>query len=263
MLKSSNFLVGLVSLFVLICSFTANAQLINNPKASLSLALKSTGGTNASGITYDPSRQLYYTVVAGNSEFPLEVFKSSGKLLYSGTAGNDLRGIWWNTKTQSLEGNCYDEGGIVKIGLSDNGSTSIGNTTIFEGSHQPHGNTCGVYDSKKKEIYYYSGGSIHVYKRKTGAFSKKVNPDLTLNEKRAINTTSMIFTGIKKSELGLLDYEARKVYLFNKKTGEKTATINLPYDAPVDDSFLFGYANGHVFLYDKGSRTWWGYKITE
>jgi len=81
MLKSSNFLVGLVSLFVLIGSFTANAQLINNPKASLSLALKSTGGTNASGITYDPSRQLYYTVVAGNSEFPLEVFKSSGKLL--------------------------------------------------------------------------------------------------------------------------------------------------------------------------------------
>ncbi|MDG1658501.1 MAG: hypothetical protein P8H56_07965 [Crocinitomicaceae bacterium] len=81
MRRSTKFLTGLITLIALMGSFTTNAQLINNPKASLSLALKSTGGTNASGITYDPNRQLYYTVVAGNSEFPLEVFKSSGKLL--------------------------------------------------------------------------------------------------------------------------------------------------------------------------------------
>tara|TARA_Y100000385_G_scaffold291774_1_gene372225 strand:+ start:10906 stop:11709 length:804 start_codon:yes stop_codon:yes gene_type:complete len=267
MLKSSNFLVGLVSLFVLIGSFTANAQLIDYPKSSFSLVLKSDNGTNGSGVAYDPAKQLYYTIIAGNSSFPLEVFNSSGKHLFPvAEAGNDLRGIWWNKKAKSLEGNCYGENGIVKIGLTSTGSpSSSGNTTIFEGSGEvrPTGNSCGVYDAKKKELYYFENETFKVFKRKTGALSRKIEPDLTSSERRELNYTSMIYTGIKRGELGLLDVNARKVYLFNKKTGAKTATINLPNDAPVSDRFAFSYANGYIFLFDKDLRTWYGYKITE
>jgi hypothetical protein len=253
---------GLFYLAFLLLPVAAKAQLIEQPKASFELCFQSSSGTNASAVTYDPASNRYFSCIAGNSVFPLEVFDGKGQNIYQTECGSDMRGLWWNPKTKQLEGNGYSSVGIVGLLLDGSGFPSLGNTTIFDGtSHQPEGNSCGVYDGKKV-IWYYSSGSFYMYSRKSGNSMKSImlSGDVNLE---SINTTSMIYTGIKGMELGLLDFEAKKVLLFNKKTGALSAEIKLPSSAVTNYSFRFAFANKHVFLYDTESRCWTAYQITQ
>ncbi len=248
--------------FCLIIGVSVNAQ-ITYPKASFELVMKQTSGTNGSGITYDATKDLYYAVIAGNKVFPMEVFDGKGNNVFQTEAGNDMRGIWWNKKTKSIEGNCYNDGGIVSMRLDENGYPSLGNKSIFEGGHQPADNSVGVFDGKKY-IYYYADGAVFVYSRKTGSLAKTMSMGLAPTpSKRDLNGTSMIYTGKKKMEIGLLDAVNKKIYLFNKKDGQQTAVITLPDSATTNSSFRFGYANGYAFIYGTSKRSWVGYRIFE
>ena len=248
---------------LLLGTLYTQAQTIDYPKASLTLNISQSSGTNGSGITFDAKKGLYYVVIAGNSVFPMEVFSMNGTNVFKTEAGNDMRGIWWNKKSKSIEGNCYADGGIVGMKLDESGYPSLGNTSIFGGgSHQPRSNVCGVFDGKKN-IYYWNGEQVFVYSRKTGDQTSTINVKLTSDKMRNVNYTSMIYTGKKKMEIGLLDYVNKKVYLFNKKDGSLTATINLPESATTHESFRFGFANKYVFIYGTGDRSWVGYRIFE
>ena len=157
-----------------------------------------------------------------------------------------------------MEGNCYNDGGIVTFLLSDNALPSVGQRTLYAGdAHQPQSNSCGVYDSKKKQTLYYNNGLVYKYKkgRKVGVLK------LVPSNVSDINSQSMIYTGVKSMEIGVLDFVKKKVYLYNKKTGARTATITLPSNAVTHSVFRFAYANNYVFLYDADNRTWSGYRI--
>jgi len=235
-----------------------NVRIIDHPKASLTLQFEQETGTNGSSVAFNLKAQLYYSVIAGNKSYPLEVFDVHGNNVYQTNAGVDMRGLWWNKKTKSLQGNSYNGSGIISFPMDDKSYPSIGAHTIFEdGDDQPGENSCGVYDSKKKQTLYYKDGMVYKY-----AKGKKVDSlKLSISKISNINSQSMIYTGVKSMEIGILDYVYKKVYLYNKKTGEKTATITLPSNAVIHDMFRFSYANNFVFLYDVDSRSWTGYQI--
>jgi len=253
--------ISILLAFVFVATFSWS-QLIDHPAPSLKLQIQQSSGTNGSSVAYNPNKQMYYAVIAGNTEYPLETFDEFGNALYKGIASNDLRGIWWNNKEKALEGNCYADGGIIKIGLNGRGHASEGNSTIFSGAnHQPNDHACGTYYNKKKEILYYMNGMVRGYKRSTGEPGKtKVYLALPTDQIN-INQYELIFTGQKKMELGVLDYVNKKIYLFSLKGGTHTGTVVLPSNAPAGDSFWFSYANNYAFLYDVDARAWVGYRI--
>ena len=251
-----------LTLFFLISGFSLDAQVIDQPKASLAIGFSQSSGTNASGMAYDPKRELYYAVIAGNATFPMEVFDANGNNVYTTDAGSDMRGIWWNKKTKSLEGNTYSDGGIVGMELNDKGYPSMGNKTLFSGSHQPGSNVCGVFDGKKN-IYYFNGERVFIYSRKTGEKTGTLDVKLETSKMESLNYTSMIYTGMKKMEIGLLDFANNKIYLINKKDGSLTATVNLPNSIKSPESFRFGYANKYAFIYSTDTRSWTGFRIFE
>lgn len=92
-------LLGL-SIFLL-AGTSVNAQVLTSPKASLKLEVKQNSETNGSGLAYNPQTQLYYAVIAGNASYPLVVFDASGNNVYTTNAGNDMRGHWYNQKSES------------------------------------------------------------------------------------------------------------------------------------------------------------------
>lgn len=256
------FLRTLFALVLILGPAYIQAQIISQPKASLQLCFEGTSGTNGSAVAYDPATGHYFASIAGNGVFPLEVFDASGKNLYQTECGSDMRGLWWNPKTNQLEGNGYSGVGIVGLILDNSGYPSLGNTTIIGGEgHQPEANSCGTFDGKKY-IWYYSSGSFFAYTRASGKVAKSIQFSGDANVE-SINNTSVIYTGIKGMELGLLDYERLEVLLFNKKSGALAATIKLPASAITNYAFRFAYANKHVFLYDIENRCWTGYQITQ
>jgi hypothetical protein len=260
--KASTTTTFFLTLFFLISGFSLDAQVIDQPKASLTIEFSQSSGTNASGMTYDPKRELYYTLIAGNETFPMEVFDAQGNNVYTTDAGSDMRGIWWNKKTKSVEGNCYSDGGIVGMELNEKGYPSMGSKTLFSGSHQPSSNVCGVFDGKKN-IYYFDGERVSIYSRKSGEKVSTLDVNLDNSKMGSLNYTSMIYTGMKKMEIGLLDFANNKIYLINKKDGSLTSTVTLPSSVKAHESFRFGYANKFAFIYSTTTRSWTGYRIFE
>ena len=252
----------LALLFVLTVASSADAQAIEFPKESLKLKNKQTGGTNGTAVAFNAKTNLYHTAIAGNAVFPLETFNSSGINVHDTETGSDMRGLWWNKKTKSLEGNCYNDGGIVELKLDGNGHPTVGNSIIHDGRNQPTENSVGAFDGKKK-IYYYNEGKIYTYDRKTGKMIDSKALSVSNSLLRNCNVTTVIYTGKKKMELGLLDYVDNKVLLIDLKTLQITKTITLPSNAVTHDMFRFSYANNRVFLYNTSSREWTGYQIFE
>lgn len=241
---------------------SAGAQdLIQYPAQTIKLQMLEDGGRNGTAVVFNPEKDYYYCAMAGNADFPLETFSERGENLYQSRTYNDMRGMWWNPKEDALQGNCYSDGGIVEIGIDENVYAGAGNMILFSGKRQPGDHSCGTIDPKKKEILYYDDGIVKGYSTKDG---EPTDTYLVLDlpvEKGDINYTTLVFTGEKKMELGLLDHYSKKVYLFNRKDGSLAATINLPSDAITYEAFNFAFANGHVFLFDQDDREWTGYKV--
>ena len=224
------------------------------------LSIEQSKGTNGTAVAFNPDKKLYYAAIAGNTAYPLETFDENGKNVYQTTTQADVRGMWWNVKTQNLQINGYSDFGIITIKTDSRGFAGTGTETILKGLHQPSGNSCGVADKKGKVIYYYDKGAVYTYDSNTGEKLKKVYLSVPTSLDN-INYTTVIYTGIKKMEVGILNYEHNEVYLFNVKKGDHTATIKLPGDAVTYSAFRFSYANGFIFLYDVDARNWIGYQV--
>ncbi len=244
-------------------SLPLSAQnIIDYPTASLVLQLPQGSGENGTAVAYNPEKKIYYTVFAGNPEFPIHSFSEDGTLLDESRIGNDIRGLWWNPKSETLEGNGYGDLGWVQIGLDENGLPGLGNQTLVEGPVQPLEQAVGAFDTRGKEVLFLQEKArVRGYRLKDG---KPTNTDITLQlpqETNRYNKTTLIYTGKKNRELGILDLDLELVYLFRLKDGLLSETITLPRGSVKDEQFNFSFANDHVFLFDPEERCWTGYRI--
>lgn len=241
---------------LLISTSLVFAQNSYTAKKDMTLKFKGDDGTNASAVVWNPDKHVYYSVIAGNADFPLETFSQSGNVQYTGTAGVDSRGLWYNSSTAKLEGNGYGDVGYFSCNLNASGEPRSPEVT-YSGQNQPDGNSVAAFDGKK--LYYYYEGKIYSYstKGKTGkSFELKSLPAGT----SVLNATTVVYTGRKGEEFGLLDYDAKRVYLVDKK-GNYKASVILPSSAVTHDMFRFSFANGKIWLYDVDTRSWTSYSF--
>ncbi|HPG73660.1 MAG TPA: hypothetical protein PLM49_05160 [Bacteroidales bacterium] len=243
-----------------IISCTPTKQLIVEKQKTISFALDNQeDGTNGSAIAFHPGKKLYYAVIAGNSEFPLEIFNSSGDFVLSTQAGVDCRGLWYNTTSKCLEANSYMNG-VFKIKLADDGVPSGEIEEFISGNTVPSENACAEYDFKNNHLLYYHAGVLYKYNYADGSLVKEMGLDLPSSEYE-INSTSFIYTGYKGLEIGLLNCQKNEIYFFDIKDGKFTETLKLPSGISPSCSFKFDFANDYAFFYDVTTRTWTGMKI--
>lgn len=244
-----------------VCLFKAAitcAQLAPYPVAVLTLSLTSTGGTNGSAVAYNPGKNLYYAAIAGNTGFPLETFDETGNSVYLTETGFDVRGLWWDGYNNQLRSNGYNHFGVAKYKHDAKGWAKEA-VPISRTSGQPNDQAVGAFDSENNQLIYYDDGIL--YKVNTTSFA--VEEQLTLQlpvSTDSINYTTVIYTGVAGMEAGVLDYSAKKVYLFDISTGAHTFTMHLPSTAITHSAFRFSFSNGLIWLYDVKTRMWTGYK---
>lgn len=279
-------------LFVLLCgvsvlvpaqespqkSASATAQ-IRDLKKVLELKMPKTAddeycGTRGASVCWNPVTKKYYAAFAGNTSFPLGVFDVKGKLLSDAdqTTLQDTRGLWYNPTTKKISGNGYNDNGWFSYTLDSKGIPTD-YVTDFSGMNQPDENSCGVYDPSSKSVLFLNKGKITYYDGKTAESGKSVpihwgrkksqgvgedeNED---NQNSDYNYTSVIYTGIKNAEFGLLNTLSDNIELYDSKTGFMQTQLHLPDGTPLEPSFNFAYANGIYWLFDIANRTWLGFK---
>lgn len=251
-----------VALSLLFCvSPLFSQELLEFPVASFTLEMGEGPGRNGTAVVYNPDDDIYYAAFAGNADFPIAVFRSNGSKIMETRIGNDIRGLWWNEKSGTLEANCYGETGWVQIGLDPQGLPGEGNRILVGGSNQPFGQAVGVFDPKRKEVLFYENGIILGYRAKNGEPSKKITRLRIPKGAGSLNEYSLMFTGKKGKELMLIDSRSAKAFLFDRKTGAHSGTVSLPSSAYVEPRFNVSYANNYLFLFNIEERIWTGYQI--
>jgi hypothetical protein len=245
-------------------------------KQVLKLQIPEGEGSNGGSVVWHPLQQKYYAAMAGNATYPLTVFDSKGKMVSGDTLVTlfDVRGMWYNMDTKTIDGNAYDDGGWISYKLNAKGiPTEI--TYLKDGMNQPNEHNVGSYDAKAKKIYFLNEGVISVY----NAASAEEEKTITINfgvkasvkpikkeETDSVKTylgdnynTTAVFTGIPNAEFGLVNIVDLQIELYNKQ-GYLVRVLKLPEETFTAAGFNFAYTNGIWWLFSKADRAWYGYK---
>ena len=195
---------GIQSIFlilILLGTYTPNGQAqctpIANAVPGVTLTYVQGGGTNATGVAYNPIFNVYYAAIAGNPGFPLETFDAAGTPLFQTNTGFDMRGLWWNFNLNQLESNGYNAGGIWSYDLNGTGYALNTGTSVFTGYNQPSVQSVGDYNCVDNEIWYYNAGSIMKRDRATNALIANL-PITGLPVEQETSTTTPYFIPIVK-----------------------------------------------------------------
>ncbi len=253
-------------LILSICAIILNviplfAQIpLETAKKDFTYSFVMSGGTNASTVAWHPGLNLYFTVIAGNNEFPLEAFDGDGTNKYSAMANADVRGMWYNSQTKSLEVNYAGELGWAKVSVSKN-LTGHNVTVIHEGQFQPDFQSVGTFDDLAKSVAFLNiaEGTIDLYNAKKPEKINSISLKFNSASTEDFNQTTLGYTGVKGYEYVLLNVTDRSLIYFNRK-GTEAGRTDLPDDAILSDFFKFSYARNRAFLYDSESRIWTAYK---
>ncbi len=226
---------------------------------AFSLQMPEGDGYNGGGVAFVSKNKRYYAAFAGNKYFPLQAFDEKGKAVGEALKVNtDIRGLWYNPKTQELEANGFGKEPIVRY-VFNNGipyETEI----LIEDLKKPDAQAVATLDNDSDEILMFHEGAIYRFNHKTGeALGDYVLKSMP--ESYGINENVIAYTGIVGGEIALLDFQGKKVYLFQKNTGEFTGTIQLPAEAPTQRNFNFAFANRIIWLFDIEKRAWQGFRV--
>jgi len=225
-----------------------------------SLVFSSAAAVSNTTITYNWSAKKYYSIRAGNINFPLETWNETGGLsVYQDTAGLDSRGIWWNPNLNQLERNCFNSIGWSTIQLNGSNNATKNFTMLFTGLNQPNGQSCGAYDFKTNTVLFCFGGQMYVYDRNTALLSGII--PLTGISFTTVNQVAIMYTGQIGYEIALLDYAAKRIYLFDRVTGALTGVTQLPASAVTSATYRVGYTNQRLWLFNSSVKTWNSYYI--
>ena len=215
-------------------------------------------GKNGAAVAFDPRLGYYYAVFAGNEDFPLSMFNSTGQPIDTfSSAGFDARGLWYNPESGDLEGNGYGDAGIMILTRDEDGRPEYADWASYLFS-PPDDNSSVCFDTSKKAFVYYVGGMLFFYGYESSLQEKGISVDDIILQN--INATTCIYTGIPEAEFGLLDFATRRILLLNRE-GKMTRSLPLPANAPAPERFNFSYCNGHFWLFNMETRTWMGYKL--
>lgn len=230
-------------------------------------------GTRGACVAWHPLQKKYYAVFAGNAAYPQAVFDDKGKRLSSDdqSAFIDTRGLWYDPVKKLVMGNGYDEGGWFSYVLDSKGLVED-YKPVLEGMYQPSEQSVGAYNPAAKQVLFLNGSLVYFY-NETGtedstlqihwSRTKADGPaedEEDEEEDNDYNYTTVVYTGIKGSELGFLNATAKQIELYDIKTGFLTKKLPLENDAKAEKSFNFAYANGTYWLFDMAKREWNGYK---
>ena len=233
------------------------------PTAVSDVTLNCTGGSSTrTGVAFNPNQNLYYSVNAGTTTYPIETFSViGGNSLSSTTQGADYRGLWWNSATGAVEGNTFNSGGLYQHNLASGTFYASGTVTNIATSNMPNSQSMGHANVAGNVIVYYNAGTLYRYNRATGAFISSIGisglPVATSN----LNNYAVAYVGVPNGEALVYDYVNKRVYFINLTTGVYLTTCQLPSTAPAASSYQFGFANERVFLYNSSSSQWYGYKV--
>lgn len=250
----------LVAIFAFASLLHAQGGLKEQAEFSFKYPFQSSEGTNASAVAWVPTCNCYYTVIAGNADFPLEAFDGSGNPVFQANAGKDLRGLWYNPKTMALEANAAGNAGWFVLQLDDKGMPRGKWENIVSGQKQPDFQSVLNYVAPKKKLVTFYADSFSFWSRKNQKEKVRFQHGTPVLDEWLIVPHTAAYTGNKAFPIAVLELNQDQILYFDLK-GKYLGATHLPDGTFEIETFRFAFANGKAFLYNEDERTWMAYKV--
>jgi hypothetical protein len=209
-------------------------------------------------VTYNPIKNIYYWSAGGFPANPAATHSATGgSTLSSGMGSQDWRGFWWNSNTNTLEGNCFSSAGIYTLATDPVTGYVMNGSSIVSTNQQPTAQSGGQYDAATDQVIYHNALSIYKYSRSTGNLSSIVSITGLPVGFGSISPYGF-FTGIPGMEYAIYDFTNRRAYYVNYNTGAYISSVQFPPSAGAPSNFGLSFANGLFFIYD--NTNWIGYR---
>jgi len=210
-------------------------------------------------VAYNPINNVYYWNTGGFGSNPIATHASTGGSTLNVATGNqDWRGLWWNSNTNTLEGNCYNSAGIFTVAINLGNGYATGGSAIVSSNQQPNPQVGGQYDPISNQVLYYNGAfGIAKYNRATGLLASTTAITGLPGGIGSIATYGF-YTGIAGMEYAIYDYTYKRAYYINYSTGAYVSTVQFPASAGAPSAYSLSYANGLFFIYD--NTNWVGFR---
>jgi len=263
-------------LFLLFGTYKADGQIKRHLEVVMRLEMPNGPGENGGTVAINQRNKNYYATIAGNKSYALAIFNNLTELVSPPDLAQlyDIRGLWYHPKYQTFIANTYGDTGWIKYTIDKIGIPYDANI-LFKGRKQPFPQSVGQFSPKENLVYFLKGSTAVAYDAnsgtavpeknkllKTGYTQKnlppadwKVDSFSVLND---YNSTSLIYTGILRSEFGLLNVKRREIELYSASDGLLTTRLKIPDTVPVKDKLNFAYCYNIYWLYDNTSRSWAG-----
>jgi hypothetical protein len=212
-------------------------------------------------IAFNPIKNLYYASSGGGGCNNMTTYTTTGGApLTSTSVCYDARGLWWNTNTNTLEGNSYNSAGIYTVTL--NGVTGYptggaGGGAYFPANNlQPSTQHGGQYDPTTNQVIYRNNLTIVKYNRTTSALVS-TTPITGLPAGFGSLSVYGFYIGTPGSEYAIYDYTNKRAYLINYTTGAYVSTVQFPLTAGNANFYELSYSNGMFWIHN--GSVWIGY----
>ena len=227
----------------------------------VTLAVGNARTDNQSGMAYDPVSGLYHSGNAGSPIYNGFTWNGSGVLQSSGTQGVDVRGIWYNSNTGSVEANSYNSGapgqGLYTLNLDGSGNFVDSGTQIRSLPGSAGVQSVMDYDASRNVLYSRSlGNTVNVIDYATGALTSSI-------------ALAGMTGGTQSYTIGFMDtLDALVTYdqssgmaqVFDM-AGTELGSVSV---GGISSSTNFGmtYENGLLFIFDTLENAWNGYDLS-
>lgn len=250
------------SLFFLFLTFVSFCVVRAQTCTAVSVITLNPGGTGPIGahmmVTYNPLKNVYYWNAGGFASNPVATYSANGgNTIAVGMGNQDWRGLWWNSNSNALEGNCFNSIGIFSVSTDPISGYALNGSNIIASNNQPGTQSGGQYDATTDQVIYYNSLNIYKYSRSTGNLLSIV-PITGLPGGFGSLNSNGFYTGINGMEYAIYDYTNRRAYFINYNTGVYISTVQFPLSAGAPSSFGVSYANGLFFIYD--NTNWVGFR---
>ena len=274
MKKSVAFLIFMLCLSGIARTQTESSLKINPLTKIMELVMPDGGGRNGAGVAWNPVQKTYYAAFAGNTSYPLAVFDIKGNRISKDDLETnfDVRGIWYNSRKQTIQMNGYSDFGWAEYSLDTKGIPSKF-SMLFEGQLQPDAQSVGGFNNKLEILYFFNeDGNLDMYDINTSSLvgTQTLYLDCETQEEALktqnsieldnYNKSTVLYTGIKDAEFAFLLPEVKGIVCYSKETGLATRASTFPKDAPIQERLNLAYANGLFWLFDTDNRKWIGYR---
>ena len=255
-----------------------HAQTVRPLRKVSELKMPSGNGDNGGTVAMNLKNRYYYATIAGNKTYSMAFFNGAAEMVSPPDLAlmADIRGLWYSPVTKTFHANGYGTTGWITY-VMDEAGIPYDLKTQFPGQRQPFPQSTGAYNQRENVVYFLKGSAIVVYDAATGnevpekmkvlkagySAKKPVPADWKVDTFQVLpdyNSTTVIFTGQANAEFGLLNVKTKEVELYSSVAGLITQRLQLPPEAPVKDKLNFAFANNIYWFYDKGTRSWLGYR---